>query len=306
MIATARQLRNTRPWLGAGREAGAGLGSQADEERWLGRQRVTVSRNFLVPADCRQPVESCSGGFFNPSDRFLNTFPRTKSSRPRREAVFLHATDRTAALDAQPAHMASPQEQALAFGIPNKSAPRRERARAEPGDEASSSPALPVAPGEVHQIPRERMENQRPARFWLPGVSQPLLWRAGCRREGRHGLQEQRQPRCVQGRHPKQPRLPPAVGAAPTGLWLRSGAASMPGGCGPPPRITAPIAREWLLVRAPEPTCRQSCLAGLHQDTGGKHVGVTSSRGFAKVEGKKKLKITLYLCFAHSLLSFYF
>lgn len=58
--------------------------------------------------------------------------------------------------NSSPRHLASPLglplEQALAFGTLTNSAPPGERARAEPGNEARSSLAFPVAPGEVHQF----------------------------------------------------------------------------------------------------------------------------------------------------------
>lgn len=74
-----------------------------------------------------------------------------------------------------------------------------------------------------------------------------------------------------------------------------------------------PIACWWPQVAFGEGTCRQRRLTGLHRDMGGKRAGVTNSRGFAKAEGGKKEKpkkptqpLTFYLCFARSLLSFYF
>lgn len=48
-----------------------------------GEERVTALRNFLAPAARRLPLKSCSRGFFNPSGRFLNTFPRAKSTQHR-------------------------------------------------------------------------------------------------------------------------------------------------------------------------------------------------------------------------------
>lgn len=60
-----------------------------------------------------------------------------------------------------------------------------------------------------------------------------------------------------------------------------------------------PIACWWPQVAFGKSTCWQSHpITRLHQDAGGKHVGVTNSRGFAKVEGKKtpNLNILFMLC----------
>jgi len=144
--------------------------------------------------DCRQPVKSCSRGFFNTSDRFLNTFPCTKSSWRHRGAIFLHAMTRTAALDDGPACLATPKSKFWPL------APPAPLLLLGSGQE-QSQPTRPGAPWHFPLLQKRFTDSSRALR--KPKASAFLAPR--CFSVGRHGLPEQQWPCCSRGRVQSSP-----------------------------------------------------------------------------------------------------
>lgn len=305
VIPTARQLHSTRPWLGVRREAGAGLRSQADGERWLGRQRVSVLRNFLAPADCRLPVKSCSRGFFNPSNGFLNTFPHIKSSWHRRGAIFPHATDRTAALDARPACLASPKRKLWHLAPPTTLLLQGSR-------QEQSQATRPGAPWHF-QLLRERFTNSSQVQgkpkvsvFLAPGHFPALALELAVAGKGGTGCRSSGSTAASMDGIQSGPGSPHCRGSSHRATATKQGCLCAHGLWTPPGTRCPSLAggRRWLLARAPAGRATPS--PGYTKTREENMSESRTAEVLPRWREKKPQTLTFYLCFARSLLSFYF